>query len=410
MLKKILLLVMILCLPLAIAEESCSTDDESCTVDETELLSFEKEQDVINSIWTEHEEGKICIVYFYSDYCTHCASVESLIDEIEATYAEEIALTKLNVDEVEAFQVYNQFCREKEYRGKEIPMIAIDNKYFVGENDIRENLEDEILRMITSGERICPLAGVMACHSNEEDAQPYVDGLSEEGHLVWYKTLPAIVISGLVDGINPCAFAVLIFMMTILLEVSGSRKRVFKIGLSYMLAFIATNVTLGILVYWFSDLVFKGSSLPLKFAAGLAIIAGGINIKDYFAYGKGFSLQIPSGTKKLVQRWINYASIPAAIVLGIILAVLEAPCSASIYYAILEMLRNKTAVLMQALPYIFLYNIMFILPLVVLFAIIYMGKSTHVLENWRKSHRKEMRLVLGLILVVLGIILLLGWL
>lgn len=393
------------------AEETCSVDDESCETksedDNIILFSASDAEDIVDEMWEQHEEGQICVIYFYSEYCSHCQSLKPFIDNIEEKYPE-VALTKLNIDEMTNFEIYNYFCQERQYKGKEIPLVAIGNNYFVGETDIKNNLEAKIDQMLDSDERVCPLAGVMSCHSDLNDSQPYVPGIGDEGELVWYKTVPAIVVSGLVDGVNPCAFAVLIFMMTILLEISGSKKRVFKIGLSYIIAFVLANITLGVIVYWFSDLVFKGSSIPLKFAAGIAIVAGIINIKDYFAYGKGFSLQIPKGTKKIIQKWINYASIPAAIVLGVILAILEAPCSASIYYAILEMLRNKTALLGQAMPYIILYNIMFILPLVFLFIIIYAGKKTGALERWRNSNKKMMKLVSGLVFLGLGLAIILG--
>jgi cytochrome c biogenesis protein CcdA len=416
--KKLLFIVtfmLLLMSSFALAEETCSVDKlEECGAEVPEdsplLTASEKELSAIDKIWEEHEEGHICIIYFYSEYCSHCQNIKPYLDEIEEKYGVDIALTRLNIDEIENFQIYNSFCREKEYKGKEIPLVAINNRYFVGEEHIRENLETEIESMLDSEDRICPLTGVMACHAEAGDANQYVQGFSEEGELIWYKTLPAIIFSGLIDGINPCAFAVLLFMMTILLELSGSKKRVFKISVAYIISFLATNISLGLLVYWFSDLVFKGSPWPLRVAAGIAIFAGLVNIKDYFAYGKGFSLQIPKGTKKIIQKWMNYASVPSAIVLGIILAFFEAPCSATIYYAILEMLRNKTAMLVQAIPYIFLYNLMFIVPLVVLFVIIYFGEQIDILEKWRNNHKKLMKLASGLLFLLIGLAILLGWL
>jgi cytochrome c biogenesis protein CcdA/thiol-disulfide isomerase/thioredoxin len=388
--------------------ELCDIETSNSTTNQNNLI----QEDLLSKIYNEHDEGKICIIFFMSKTCPHCHNIEPVIDNLAVKYDEQVSLTKIYVDDYEGFNLYNTYCDKNDYAGKKIPLVAIGDKYYIGETEIKNNLENKIQElMISPQDRICPLAGIGSCspQENNEDHQDLVGGFSKNGELIWYKTIPAILISGLFDGINPCAFAVLIFMMTILLEISGSKKRVLKIALAYIFAFAVTNITLGMLVYWFSDLVFKGSQLPLLFAASIAILAGIINVKDYFFYGKGISLQIPKKTKKIVQKWMNYASVPASIILGIILAIFEAPCSASVYYAILEMLRNKTATLFQAFPYIILYNFVFILPLIVLFTLIYMGKNVNIMEKWREEHKKLMKLIIGLILIILGLSMFLGW-
>lgn len=379
--------------------EVCAASGSGCSVEDASKLpsSFTDEPITIDdlNIAEAHNDEQICVVYFYSEACAHCKNVKPFLEEIESKYGDQIHFNRLNVKSFDNFQLYNKFCGSNGYSGKEIPLIAIGNKFFVGEKEIRDNLEVEIEVLLesTTSELICPLTKSEQCYSNLNGTEKVVGQI----------TLGAIFIAGIIDGINPCAFAVLLFLMTILFELSGSKKRILRIGISYITSFFLTNLAMGLLVYWFSDLVFGGSTLPLKFAAGVAMFAALINIKDFFWYGKGFSLKIPDGAKKIYKPLIMRASVPACVILGFLIAIFEAPCSASIYYAVIEMLRTKTTTLISAIPYLLIYNLMFILPLVILFAIVYEGKNLHVMENWRRHNRKWMKLAMGAILLLFSI-------
>ncbi|MEM4230875.1 MAG: cytochrome c biogenesis protein CcdA, partial [Candidatus Pacearchaeota archaeon] len=90
----------------------------------------------------------------------------------------------------------------------------------------------------------------------------------------------------------------------------------------------------------------------------------------------------------------------AVILLGFLVSLFELPCTGGIYLAILTMMSiNKTF----ALSYLFLYNLIFVLPLVFITLIIYRGTSPEKVEKWREKERKWMKLFAGLIMVILGL-------
>jgi cytochrome c biogenesis protein CcdA len=148
------------------------------------------------------------------------------------------------------------------------------------------------------------------------------------------------------------------------------------------------------------------SMIFYRVAAVIAIVAGIINIKDFFFYGKGFSLEIPKSRKPTIEKYIHRASLPAALVLGFLVSMFELPCTGGVYLAILSMLANNMT-RMAAIPYLFFYNLIFVVPLFVILILIAKGSSAEKMEKWRKEKRKYMKLIAGLFMILLGVLMML---
>ena len=222
-------------------------------------------------------------------------------------------------------------------------------------------------------------------------------------------TIPIIITAALIDSINPCVFGVLIFLIAFMTRVFKSPGKILAFGLLYTFVVYLTYLLLGVgilkvaintgfanMFYWIAALV--------------AIMAGLLEIKDFFWYGKGFSLQIiPGGSERIKYYTSRIEKMeqrhPALLVLttaalGIFVVLVELPCTGAPYLAILGLL-SKGAY-SQAIPLLLLYNLVFILPLFVIIGISYFGTSSARLERWRKEHRGLMRLGIGLFLLALG--------
>lgn len=216
-------------------------------------------------------------------------------------------------------------------------------------------------------------------------------------------TIPAIVGAAIIDSLNPCAFAVLIFLIGYL-SLIGSPRRILRVGLIYILTvFVVYFLTgLGLLK------VLTSINLTLfisKTAAFLLIILGLINLKDFFWYGKGISLAIPGSKKPLLEKYIHQASVPGAIILGFLVAAFELPCTGGIYLAVLCLMAEKCT-RWQGIFYLLLYNLIFVLPLLVILVLGYFGSSSQKLELWRLKYRRWMRLAAGIFLIIFGILML----
>ncbi len=213
-------------------------------------------------------------------------------------------------------------------------------------------------------------------------------------------TWSLIVVSALIDSINPCAFAVLIFLIMYLLAIRD-KKLMLKIGLVYISVVFTVYFLAGIGLLSFIQSV-QLTKFFYYLTATISIVLGLINVKNAFFSEKPL-LAIPESQKPLLFKYIKKATIGASIVLGFLVAVFELPCTGGVYLAILSLLADRN-VWLEAVVYLLVYNFIFILPLLVILVGVYFGYSPEKFEKLRRSGKVTMRLVLGLLLIGLGIL------
>lgn len=335
----------------------------------------------------EEAEGKVCVYYFYGRDCLACAETSPFIDEMGEKYSE-VHVHKYEIWYNETNrQLFFKFCDVYCLDEKLVPVVFIGDKFLIGVESIKENLENEIVNCIEN-DCLCP---------EEKVSNVTVVPKTE-------LTIPIIISAALIDSINPCAFAVLIFMLTYLLAL-GSRKKILIVGFGYITMVFITYFLAGLGLFAAVETI-GISVIFYRVAAVIAILAGIVNVKDFFFYGKGFSLEIPKSRKPMIEKYIRRASLPAALILGFLVSMFELPCTGGVYLAILSMLANNMT-RMAAIPYLFLYNIIFVVPLFVILTLVAKGGSAEKMEKWRKEKRKYMKLITGLFMILLGIIMLL---
>jgi len=333
------------------------------------------------------------VFFFYGDTCPHCAEVEPLIKELSEKYSNftffslEVYRNSTNAE------LFSDFIERYKIEKPGVPAVFISQDALIGVPQIKHNLEER-LNYYLENKPICPLR-----YNNKEATSHEISPKSKI-----QLTFLAIIIAALADSINPCAFAVLIFLL-LYLETLGANKRMLKVGIIYILAVFVTYFLSGLGL--FTIIQKTGiTSFVFRLAAIIAIIAGLINIKDFFWYGKGITLAIPESKKPLIEKYIKKASLPAAIILGILVSMFELPCTGGVYLAILALIASNAKAL--AIPYLLLYNFIFVLPLFIILFLVYRGSSIQKAEETRQSKRKWLRLIMGVVMLALGIAMLLG--
>lgn len=226
-------------------------------------------------------------------------------------------------------------------------------------------------------------------------------------------TLVIVLSAAIIDSINPCAIGVLLFLSSVLLRVSTDKKILLTLGMTYITTIFVIYTLSGIGLIWFQHtLIERGFAEIIGTIVGVAVITLGlIEIKDFFWYGKGISLEIAPAYKEKLTRMATKISWFGIISIGGFVAMVELPCTGGPYLAVTAMLAKSFD--MQAFIYLVIYNFIFVLPLLVILILLYYGTSTTKLKLWRQKNRKWMNLSTGLLMISLGALLIayyqLGW-
>tara|TARA_Y100000310_G_scaffold225672_1_gene227712 strand:+ start:11515 stop:12228 length:714 start_codon:yes stop_codon:yes gene_type:complete len=218
-------------------------------------------------------------------------------------------------------------------------------------------------------------------------------------------TMPVVLATAAVDSINPCAIGVLILLIATLLGLSKNKKKMLTVGLIYITAVFVTYLAAGFGLLLFIQKL--DISQPLSWIVGiLVIILGLLEIKDFWWYGQGISLRIPAKRAEQIKKYMKNVSVPGSILLGIFVAAVELPCTGGPYLAITTILA-KIGLNWEVFWLLVFYNLIFVLPLIIILALVYFGMSTKKIKSWKQEQKKWMRLAIGLVLLALGVLLIL---
>lgn len=226
-------------------------------------------------------------------------------------------------------------------------------------------------------------------------------------------TLGAVIVGGLIDGINPCAFTVLLLFVTAMLatlqvsnaaDINAARARIVGLGSIYIAAVFLTYLALGVGLLATSAL-FSRFHAPARVGAIFAIGMGLWMLKDVFLPDFGPRLAAPKAVGQWTVTSARKATIPALIVGGFLIGLCTVPCSGAVYLAVLSLLSLQSSALI-GFAYLILYNLMFILPLVALLIAASARPTLNWLAHWNLHHKEWVRFALGGSVVLMGLLIL----
>lgn len=218
-------------------------------------------------------------------------------------------------------------------------------------------------------------------------------------------SLPLITIAGLVDGINPCAIGMMVMLLGYLLVFAKKPERVIKTGLLYIGTVFVTYLVVGLGLYSLvSQYDLSGGAKVLRYIiSGVLIIAGLIQFKDFLGIEGGPHLRIPTASKSKLMTLIEKVSYPATVLLGVLVTLLETPCSLPIYVGTATILANSGMAMPIIVLYFLYYNFLFVLPLIVVLVVLWRGKKLIEVKEWEHKAKKWMHLGLAVVLLAMGV-------
>jgi cytochrome c biogenesis protein CcdA len=220
-------------------------------------------------------------------------------------------------------------------------------------------------------------------------------------------TLPAVVIGGLLDGVNPCAFSVLLSFVAVVLAsvtVTGASPRVWRIGGIYVLGMFLTYLLLGLGLIGVIGWVVR-MHLAVRLIAVVVVALGVWTMKDALLPGLGPALAMPKAAYGLVRRAMAWSGPWGALGAGVLVGMCAVPCSGALYVGVLALIAS--APLGTKLGWLLLYNLMFIAPLVAVLALVANRRSLNRVAHWTIHRRMATKLAMGGATVLLGFAILL---
>lgn len=216
-------------------------------------------------------------------------------------------------------------------------------------------------------------------------------------------SLATVVLAGLVDGLNPCAIAVLlVFISATLLAVGATmegslserRRALFRGGSAYVAGMFVTYLLIGFGLMGFAS-VLRQDHIGTKIFAVVAVGWSLLALQEALLPELGERLRMPPMLHASAQRWVTRASLPGLFLAGSLIGLCTVPCSGNVYLAVLALLSSRSD-LAEAFGYLVVYNLAFVVPLVALLAAAATPQAMRSLARWQLHNRASLKLALGL--------------
>jgi thiol-disulfide isomerase/thioredoxin len=356
------------------------------------------------------------VTYFYQRGCPKCDRANALLKYMAKKYPQ------LNIKEIDLNtpdgKRLNETLSSRLSLSVEkrliVPSIFIGNDY-LPPGEITESKVEALIRKY--GEK---RGSVSAPESKSvltrPTPTPEETEKAEESIIQRFKSLGilTIVSAGLLDGINPCAFATLIFFISYLSFVGRKRTEILYVGMGYSGAVFVTYLLIGFGILSFIQHL---SFLPLFskivyiLTIVFALVLGTLSLYDYIQLNRGraseMKLQLPDFLKKRIHQTIREESksaryFLAAIAAGFMVSLLEFTCTGQVYLPTILFVTNVPSLRASAVSYLILYNLMFIVPLLIIFGVVYWGVTSEQLAFFLKKRASSIKLFTSLLFFALA--------
>ncbi|MDN5327910.1 MAG: hypothetical protein PWP03_548 [Candidatus Woesearchaeota archaeon] len=356
-------------------------------------------------------KDKINILFFYSRTCPHCEKVidSKVLDSLNSSY------NVINIDVASNNDLFlefsNLFKSRKDFYYGAVPTLIVlnsdnikDSIVLQGDTPIIDFLKEDLAKVSFNTQ------------NNQKNNETIIINKTNDTNekLTFGKLLWLVIITALADSVNPCIMSVLALLISQLM-LFKAKKRIKKYSIVYISTIYISYFIIGILLALGLNAVLTKTSNALNNIIGfyvilivslIVIFAGIVNVKDFFAYGKGISFSLSKKSKERVIKLIQELSLASIIILGFIITLIEFPCSGIMYAGLISLLISNHISFANIMLILIFYNIIFVLPLILIVYFVLKGSNIDEVDSFRLKYRKWFRLIMGLVLIGLGIYLL----
>jgi len=343
----------------------------------------------------------ISIYFFYGEGCAHCAVIEPLV---KATSEQcDISLKSYEVfhnatNQALLREFEERYCIPANESG--VPLLFVGDSALIGDEFIAKNLKDAIKSAKEKDIHAETYKGNCTRNFTNFEKTPEL------------PTIATVIGAAFVDSINPCAIGVLIIFMTFMLSSAKfSRRRMVFYGLIYITAVYIAYFLAGIGILKFLNFINNLGVIIFVDASVIIILLTGVLLAFRDTYislkkegeKKGLLLAIPKSAKGTLEKYMKKGTLLAAVILGVLVAFVELPCTGQVYIGILTILNTidpNYGILLLAI-----YNLIFVLPLVIILSLAFFGRNLSKIFERKTEESWLVRYLVGWLMLIMAVIL-----
>ena len=346
------------------------------------------------------------LVYYYTEGCSECRAVEQYLDALLTQY--DFYVYK-KVDSLDGAGAKVRSSLDTSYGVPDAqrgiaPTIFVGDKVFLRESGIKTGLE-EALQSSTPALRQHLMDAVAAAEKS---------GGSEPTDVFKTFSVLTVIGAGLLDGINPCAFATLIFFISYLIMRSRSRRDILVVGLAFALGVFIAYLAAGLGLYQLVSRATWFFALSKWFYLVIGIFAGVIavlSVRDAWRARHGdlgdMTLQLPERNKGMIHRLIRDQArtglvATSAFLVAFPVSLFEFMCTGQTYLPTIVLIFSQSALKQRAALLLVVYNLLFILPLVLITVIACLGVTSDHLVTWLKRNAAPVKVATAVLFIALA--------
>lgn len=334
---------------------------------------------------------------FYAYDCPHCHEAIKWFP----TLAQKFPLLKISKYEIKRSKENRNLFAQRLSRHKSAP--AGVPTFFIGDRMLVGFIKGQTESEITAA--VLKLAGNpdSPCKEEKEITIPFIGSINPSS----ISILQFSFLLGLLDGLNPCAMWVLIFLMGLLIHSKSTRKMLLVGGI-----FVAASafVYFTFMAAWFNIFTVIGSSRWITLALGLiAVLMGLINIKEVFFFKQGVSLMIPESARpklaEKIRRIINeketLLAVAGTVLLALFVNLIELGCTIGLPAIFTRVLSVRQAGFWEKYYYMGIYNAAYVIPLAFIVAVFVITMGRYKMTE---THAKVLKGISGILMLLLGLL------
>lgn len=375
------------------------------------LLAAFSSQNKLFAAVTKQKTDRLELLFFGSPTCGECQEIKMMLFKpLEIKYPDKLKIHIYDIDDSTGFSLQIQMEKLFAVTNSSPQELYFPDTVLIGYDDIMKSGQALIEKYLQN-----PDSWYTIVEQSSDDSLSYKETLKQRFSQFSFLS---IIAAGMIDGINPCAIATMIFLISFLAVRKKSRGEILIIGACFTAAVFTTYLLLGVGAfkaltalksYYFLSRLIKW--LAVSFAGVVALVS----FIDAFRFKKSGDTkdilnQLPKPVKLRIHRIIsgNLSGgqlVAGSIITGFLVTLLEAVCTGQVYIPTIILMTRQSDLRIVGWLYLILYNILFVLPLITVMILSYYGMRWDRLAKATQSHLTLMKVLFGIVLTALALFL-----